>query len=240
MTEAYAYAGKELDLFAQARHWRAYWARQIGPFVDGRVLEVGAGIGSTTAALCGRTTQRWVCLEPDARLAARIRDQIAAGRLPSRCEVQGGTIRDLAGADDPPAFETVLYVDVLEHIADDAGELERAAARLVPGGHLVVLGPAHGWLFSDFDAAVGHYRRYDRRRLRALTPAGLEVVRCRHLDSVGMLASLGNRLLLRRGEPSEAQIAFWDRRMVPLSRGLDPVLGYTVGRSVLMVWKRSA
>ena len=67
----------------------------------------------------------------------------------------------------------MLYIDVLEHIEHDLDELARAASHLAPGGHLVVLAPAHQALFSDFDRAIGHYRRYNRAGLQKLAPAGL-------------------------------------------------------------------
>jgi hypothetical protein len=131
-----------------------------------------------------------------------------------------------------------MYIDVLEHIEDDAGEIAAAAARLRLGGHLIVLSPAHPWLFSPFDAAIGHWRRYTRKGLRSLGPAGCGLVRLRMLDAVGLLASAANRLLLRSAMPTAGQIALWDRGMVPVSRVIDPVLGHRVGKSVLAVWRR--
>jgi len=127
-------------------------------------------------------------------------------------------------------------VDVLEHIEDDRGELSRAAAHLRPGGRLVVLSPAHQSLFSPFDAAIGHFRRYDRPMLGALTPTGLRVERMRYLDCAGLLLSAANRLLLRRSMPTEGQLRFWDRWVVPISRVCDRLLWYGAGKTVLAVW----
>lgn len=101
-----------------------------------------------------------------------------------------------------------------------------------------MLAPAHQWLFTPFDEAIGHYRRYTRRWLRAAAPDGLALSRLVYLDSIGMLASLGNRLVLKSSMPSSGQIAAWDRLMVPLSTLADPLLGYSIGKSVLAVWKK--
>jgi hypothetical protein len=130
-------------------------------------------------------------------------------------------------------------MDVLEHIADDLSELAEAIDHLDAGGHLIVLAPAHQWLFTPFDNAIGHHRRYSRASLRSVAPGDLSVVRLVYLDSIGMFASLGNRLVLRSSMPSPRQIAVWDRLMVPLSRAADPLLAYSVGKSVLGVWKKS-
>jgi hypothetical protein len=135
-------------------------------------------------------------------------------------------------------FDAILYIDVIEHIDDDSGQLELAATRLNQDGHLIVLSPAHQWLFSPFDEAIGHYRRYSRNTLRAVGPADCQLVFLRYLDSVGLLASLANRLFLRASRPTTRQIAFWDRFMVPVSRVVDPCLAYRLGKSVLGVWRR--
>lgn len=233
----FEYVGDELDLFANATTWKSYVRSQVAAYVRGRVLEVGAGIGATTRALITPAVTAWVCLEPDARLAARIRDTIHEVERPERVTVGVGTVADL---DESERFDAILYIDVLEHIRDDAAEVESAAGHLSPGGHLIVLSPAHQWLYSPFDARIGHFRRYSRKSLRALGPSRLELRRLRYLDSVGLLASAANRWLLRSATPGAGQLAIWDRGMVRVSRLLDPLLAYRIGKSVLGVWRAPA
>jgi SAM-dependent methyltransferase len=228
------YPGNELELFADARHWKGYLAALLRPHLGGAVLEVGAGLGATTAALCDGSQRPWLCLEPDPAMARALTDAVAAGRLPACCRVVRGTLADLA----PDAvFDAIAYIDVLEHIAADADELDQAARRLAPGGRLIVVVPAHRWLYSAFDAAIGHHRRYTRESLARVVPRRLERVTLRYLDSVGLLASAANRLFLRRRLPTRAQIAVWDGVMVPLSRRLDPLMAFAAGKSVLGVWR---
>ncbi|MCE9557210.1 MAG: class I SAM-dependent methyltransferase [Planctomycetes bacterium] len=231
----YQYVGTELDLFAQATHWKAYLRRQIVPHLGRSVLEVGAGIGGTTRVLFDASVQQWLALEPDFELADRYRQAVENGNLPDRCQIRVGVTQDLQ---DAGPFDSVLYIDVLEHIEHDRDELTRAAQLLAPGGKLIVLAPAHHFLFCAFDRAVGHYRRYNRRGLKNLSPPGCSLRRLAYLDSAGLLASLGNKLVLRSSMPTLGQIAFWDRMLVPASTWLDPLLGYQVGKSVLAVWQR--
>jgi len=233
MDGAYAYPGGELELFEQARNWKRYWAARIRPFLGETVAEVGAGIGTNTRTLISSRT-RWTCIEPDGALAARIERLIAQRQLGANCAVQGTT---LAGLPPSSRFDTILYIDVLEHIVDDRGELAEAARRLNPQGYLVVLSPAHQWLFTAFDSAIGHVRRYTAKSLRALSPPGLRPRLFQYLDSVGLLASLANAVILKASLPTPAQVQLWDRAMVPLSRFLDPLTGFRVGKSVLAVWQ---
>jgi SAM-dependent methyltransferase len=228
----YSYEGGELDVFTLATNWKAYWASRVEQHVGSRVLEVGAGLGVTARTLCKSQT-KWIALEPDPALAQRMQDEIGAGRLPAICEVRVGKLEDLGVSE---LFDTILYIDVLEHIQDDRGELERAAERLDRGGCVVVIAPAHQYLFTAFDKAIGHFRRYDRGMITSLEPSGLRLFRFEYLDSVGFLASLGNRWLLKSSSPSASQIKLWDRLMVPLSRYVDPLLQHRFGKSVLAVW----
>jgi SAM-dependent methyltransferase len=232
---SFAYVGTELELFSAARNWKLYMASQVKPFIGRNVAEVGAGIGTSTAYLCDGSQARWVCLEPDATLAAVLEGKASEGRLPPVVSVRNCTLARLPHTEK---FDTLLYVDVLEHIADDAAEVEQAAERLEPGGRLIVVAPAHQSLYTPFDHAIGHYRRYSRGVLCRLAPGSLTRVRCGYLDCAGLLASLGNKLLLLSAVPTRRQIQVWDRLLVPISRVLDRLLLHAIGKSVLCVWTR--
>lgn len=231
-SDATHYIGNELALFEHATRWKAYYGGRLRPYLRGRVLEVGAGIGGTTRALCDGRPTDWLCLEPDAGLAAQIAALRAQGALPAACRLHVGTLADLPAAEG--LFDAVLYVNVIEHVEDDAAELARAYARLAPGGALLVVVPAHQWLFSRFDAAIGHFRRYSRARLRQVLPAAGRVRQLEYLDSLGLLASAASKLL-GQTYPTLAQIKLWDRALVPVSRLIDRLTGYALGKSVLAV-----
>lgn len=229
----FSYVGEELSLFAEARVWAGYLAANLAPYLRGTVFEVGAGLGTRTRGLAAHAT-RWIAIEPDASMALALAAQVASGVLPAHVETFAGPLGAL-----PPGelADAILYIDVLEHIEHDAAELLSASRRLKPGGHLVVLSPAHQWLFSEFDRAIGHFRRYSKQSLTALRPPGLVVERRRMLDSVGLAASIANRFLLRKASPTRAQIRLWDSVMVRLSKAFDPLSFFLLGKSVLVVWR---
>jgi hypothetical protein len=231
----FAYVGSELELFAHVTNWKSYFASRIKPHLGDEVLEVGAGLGATTKILCTQPHQRWLCLEPDGQLVAALQSALAAQELPACCQPRVGTLADLEGEN---CFDSILYIDVLEHIEHDRAELEHAAEHLKTGGKVIVLSPAHPWLFTPFDQAIGHFRRYNKKMLAAAAPASVEPVRLSYLDSVGMLASMGNRYVLGSGMPTSRQLWVWDKLMVPISRLIDPLLFYSVGKSILGVWRK--
>jgi protein-L-isoaspartate O-methyltransferase len=233
----FCYIGSELDLFAEARNWKSYWSARVARYISGEVLEVGAGIGSNTALMSSRSTGRWVCLEPDPDLAAQLSENLKSLPNPLRYECICGTLDSLDGS---ARFDTIIYIDVLEHIEGDAAELALALSRLRPGGRIVVLSPAHRWLYTPFDSAIGHFRRYNRSSLRTLSPMGAQLEALFYLDACGIMVSAANQLFLRQSMPTRAQIGVWDRWIVPASRILDPVLRYSLGKSIVGVWRRPA
>ena len=230
------YVGNELELFQHAVNWKRYFASVVRAHLGGSVLEVGAGFGGTTAILCRDQVEPWVCLEPDAELTERLEKRVEDGELPACCRAVNGTLAQV-GPDE--RFDTILYIDVLEHIEDDRGELRAAAGHLTDEGRIIVVSPAYQWLFSPFDRAIGHFRRYSRRTLHAATPGELRCTKVRYLDSVGVMASAANRFFMKQGMPTPEQIQMWDRMMVPLSRILDRVTFFTFGKSILGVWRRA-
>jgi SAM-dependent methyltransferase len=233
----FQYGGTELELFAGAHNWKSYWSRRLRPYVAGDVLEVGAGIGSNTPFLDTSGEGQSVCLEPDLRLFAQLTGRLAQTKNPSGRKTLCGTLQDLGTSQK---FDTIIYIDVLEHIENDREELENAASLLRPDGRIIVLSPAHQWLFTSFDAAIGHFRRYSRATLRGISPPRLLLEQLIYLDSVGLLFSIANRLFLRQSMPTKAQLRFWDLWGVPVSRVLDRCLFDLVGKSIIGIWRRES
>ena len=232
----FSYSGGELGLFAQATNWKFYVKSEIGEYLVGDVLEIGAGIGATTIALNDGSARQWLCLEPDSDQVQQLKLLLArnGGRAPL---VVAGSLATFA---QKPIFDCVLYIDVLEHIDDDQLQIQTAAKLVRPEGYIVVLSPAHQWLFSEFDKSIGHLRRYTKQTLSKLMPSGWTEVKLKYLDSLGILLSLGNVVALRQSLPTRSQIEFWDRICVPFSRTFDRLSRGTLGKSVLAVWQKPA
>lgn len=228
------YIGNELELFQLAVNWKHYLASRIRPYLDGDVLEVGAGLGANIPYFYSHEIRTWTSLEPDPQLCTQYSLNQAEKRIPSRCALIQGTLASLKVAD---RFDTIIYIDVLEHIENDQQEFEAAFSRLKSNGHLIILCPAHNFLFSPFDKAIGHFRRYNKQMYRQLSAH--HPLRLEYLDCVGMLASMANKLLLRQDYPNARQIRFWDSLLVGLSRLLDPLIFRSLGKSILGVWKKS-
>ncbi len=234
MNESSTYPGVELALFQQAVRWKKYFSRQLSPFIRGKVLEVGAGMGGSTSFLYNTNCTAWKLLEPDHSMAEILAKKISSGELPALCTVQESTLDNEKGL-----YDTILYIDVLEHIKDDRSELNKAFALLNGDGHLIILAPAHPFLYSPFDRSIGHFRRYTKRMLRKISPPDAKKICSRYLDSIGYFASCMNKLILRQKYPSVGQVRTWDKWMVPLSGFTDKIFFRSFGRSIITVWRKS-
>ncbi|WP_276500641.1 class I SAM-dependent methyltransferase [Terrimonas pollutisoli] len=235
MSNEYKYPGKELEIFESAVNWKKYFARQVFPFLKGNVLEVGAGLGTTTHLLNRNVADRWLLLEPDNEMQKILKRKIHDNMLPPNCELAAGSI-EMISKDN--LFDAIVYIDVLEHIENDKKEIINAVALLKPGGHLIILAPAFQFLYSPFDKSIGHYRRYNKRNLLAIGTPLMTIQKKIYLDSMGFLASLLNKLLLRQSYPTTRQIIFWDKWLVPISKITDHIFFYSFGKSILAIWKK--
>ena len=219
---------------AAARNYNAWLFDRARPHLGKRVLDAGAGLGTFTE-LARATGANVVALEPEPAFAEHLRR-----RFTSRPEVTvvEGAAEALPDA-VPGDLDSILCLNVLEHVADDAAALRAFRDRLRPGGRLLLLVPAHPALYGAYDREVGHVRRYRRPALRArLLDAGLEVDALRHVNPVGALGWLVRVRLARRGDWPSGSFRTFDR-LVPALRHLDR-LRLPVGLSLWAVARRPA
>jgi SAM-dependent methyltransferase len=225
-------AADDLERLGSARHFFDWVLAEFHPYVHGRVLEVGAGVGTITRKLVGGYPDiSVVALEPAENVYG---DLAAYAALSPRVEAHQQTLSEYQGE---KGFDAVLYLNVLEHIADDARELRLAAGALRPGGAVLVFGPALEWLYGELDYKAGHYRRYRVDQLSALVEAaGLDVVSVRYFDLLGVLPYLLVYRLLRHSDIAGSTMWEYDRLVVPLSRLLQRILRHPpVGKNVILV-----
>src|SRR5256885_99075 len=169
------YAADDLETMSEARNYQGHVFGLVRPYVGSHVLEVGCGIGTMTAQLLD-IAPRVECIEPNLNCATRAREALAGndGVTIRVCHLEECSRAELARQ----MFDTVVCVNVLEHIEDDVRAL--ALFRDVvagTGGRVVIFVPALQGIYSQHDAALGHHRRYSKCSLRAVfAAADLDVV----------------------------------------------------------------
>jgi SAM-dependent methyltransferase len=235
----YNYVGSELFIFKNALNWKKYWASILFPHISGDILEVGAGIGANISSIYNTKVKSWSAVEPDKSLLDELERQIGIEKREININLINGTARDVKEGN---YFDVILYIDVLEHIENDSAEINEVLNLLKPGGRIIILAPAHKFLFTEFDIAVGHYRRYNKKLIRELMNSksqSLEETKLIYLDFLGGALSLINRFVLNQSHPSRSQIVFWDSVIIPMSKIIDKLLRFQVGKSILAIYTRS-
>lgn len=230
-------APEDLERLGTADRFFRWTLAEFAPYLRGRVLEVGAGIGTITRHLVESDPElSVVALEPAENVYANLASYAAHT---SRVIAHQRTLREYLPVQDEP-FDAVIYLNVLEHIEDDAEELRLAAATLRPGGALLVFGPALEWLYSELDCRAGHYRRYGVANLREVAcAAGFEIVSLSYFDVLGVLPYFVAYRLLRRPAISGSTMWGYDRLLVPVSRLIQRAMPRPpLGKNLIMVARK--
>jgi 2-polyprenyl-3-methyl-5-hydroxy-6-metoxy-1,4-benzoquinol methylase len=229
-------AADDIEQLGTAKYFFDWVLDEFQPYLRGRVLEVGAGTGTITRKLVERYPDLSVtALEPAENMIGELE---AYAAVHPRVTAYRQTLADFVPPDG--GFDAAMYLNVLEHIGDDATEVRRAAAVLKPGGALLVFGPAHEWLYSDLDYKAGHYRRYSLRQLRAtVTEAGFDVVKLRYFDMLGVFPYWLVYRLLRHNDIPGSTMWGYDRLVVPTSRLLQRLVRRPpFGKNVILVARK--
>jgi SAM-dependent methyltransferase len=219
----------------RATNYFAWQSRLVVRELGQRVVEVGCGIGNFTGLLLDR--ELVIAVDREEACVESLRERFPAhpNLLALTCEVPSRGFRDL-GRYRP---DSVVCVNVLEHIGDHAAALRSMAEILAPGGAIVLLVPAFDALYGSIDRNLGHYRRYRRSSLTALARgAGLDVRKLHYVNAAGFFGWWVNARLLKRETQSDGQIAVFDRWIVPVLSTIESAVPPPFGQSLLAVLRR--
>ena len=240
MDQRWRYAGLELESMAFAVNYRGWILDTFRPFLGKRIVEVGAGLG-TFSQLLLETKPEWLhAIEPSAHLYAQLAERFPVVASNGIGRVHQGTLGETAehirksGTPD-----SLVYVNVLEHIEDDASELRMTHSLLQPGGHILIFAPAHPWLMGSMDHQLGHYRRYTMTELvRKCQAAGFTIRFSSYFDMLGILPWWLKYCLLQSRTMEPHAVRFYDRYAVPVSRFLERAITPPIGRNLIIVGQK--
>jgi len=239
MGERPAYAGRDLEAMSFARNYHRWILDLFAPHLGTRLVEVGAGTGSFSELLLERRPASLTLVEPSPGMHRRLVERVGRGRAAPR--IYNDTFAGVAAQVAAERPDSIIYVNVLEHIADDEGELRAVRGALADGGRAFLFVPAFAWLYGSFDRQVGHHRRYTRRELgEKCERAGLRVVKAVYVDAAGVLPWWLKYRVLRSERMEPAAVRFYDNFCVPLLRRAEALAPPPFGKNVLVVAEKGA
>ena len=220
-----------LDVLDDAVNYMGWIVDLMAPYLEGPVLEVGAGHGTFTGRLASFGQVH--ALEPGPSTSRVLAERFADD---ARITVERLLVDELP---TEPRFASAVMINVLEHIDDDAAVLRQLHDRLVPGGHLAIWVPAFDLLYSDFDRRLGHHRRYRRSGLVELVErTGWRVVDARYVNLPGWFSWLIVTRLARMTPSSGPMVRAFDRVLVPLTRAVESRVRVPFGQSAFVVARK--
>lgn len=223
------YPGKELEIFDKAVFWRKYIYFLVRKYLKNGLLEVGAGIGSFTKNYKNNFTN----------ISLTELDKKNIKRLKKRFKNSKIKILSKFTSEIGKKFNTILYMNVLEHIKNDKKEINISLSKLNKKGYLIILVPAHNELYTKFDKEIGHFRRYKINFFKKLKLKNSKIIKLQYLDCLGYFLYYLNKMFYKdEVYPSESKIFIWDKFFTPLTFFLDKFLNYKFGKNILCIIKK--
>ncbi len=226
----------ELDVLARMQNYYGWVMETFAPFVRGNVIECGAGTGTISERLVP-LAETLTLVEPSANLAAVLQDKF---RGHAKVEVINATLEQHARGNGAGTADTVIMVNVLEHVENDRQALVDLFRVLRPGGQLLIFVPAMQGLMSKIDLVFGHFRRYDRADLAAkVAGAGGELELCRYFDFFGVLPWFFLNKLMGATRFNPSLVHIHDHFIVPISRAAESAISPPIGKNLILVARKS-
>ena len=221
----------ELEFFDAAKNWRKYQFKNILKYINSSVLEIGPGTGHNVQYYKNKASQITL-LETNKNLANSLKSKFDEDKkiivLNTDIHIQEKT------------FDTIMYMDVLEHIEDDKNEINRALEQLKPGGNIIFFVPAYQFLYSDFDKAIGHVKRYSKHFfLTFKEDKRISIIELKYFDSIGFFMAVLNKLFNKdKKETIGLGVKIWNK-LIFLSKIMDLIFLNKFGKSLFCIMKKN-
>jgi 2-polyprenyl-3-methyl-5-hydroxy-6-metoxy-1,4-benzoquinol methylase len=217
---------ESLETLSQADGYYRWLCSRVQPFIRGKVLELGAGIGNFGIWAKEHATE-YHATDVDPHLIVRLKEKFQHA-------FRWDLYESFPGDD---LYDTVIILNVIEHLQNDLEALRTLRQRLVPGGHIIIMVPAMQFLYGSLDRAFGHYRRYNKKGMQKLVEEiPFKVVANQYVNVIGMLGwHFYGRIL--KSEQLPQQLCSRFNLVLPLLT-LERPIAHFMGLSLITVGRK--
>jgi SAM-dependent methyltransferase len=236
--ETSAYPGTELEAMAEASNYHSWILDIFKPYLGAHLVEVGAGNGSFSELILTKHVCKTLSLiEPSDSMYEQLRVHLR--QLGSNVPVDLYHATFIEAAElikSEQAPDSIIYVNVLEHIADDEGELEAVRRTLAESGRIFIFVPALKWLYSIFDEQLGHVRRYTKPELeQKLRRAGFKILSSAYFDFPGIVPWWINYRVFGSVTMDPGAVRFYDQFIIPAVRRIESAIPMPIGKNIIAI-----
>ena len=223
------YSGWELEFFDTAKNYRKYQYNLLKNFIKKTILEVGPGNAILMERYIYKNDLDIVLAEINNDLFEKINNKF---NTKDNIKVYNVKIDKI-----DKKFQTIMYLDVLEHIENYEDEILKAYSKLENNGYLILMVPAYQHLYSKYDQEIGHYRRFNKKFFKEFSKKNkIKYKKLIYFDSIGYLFLLANKILkLENKKNVSFGTKVWNS-LIPISKILDKLLIHSFGKSILCVY----
>ena len=217
---------QSLETLSRASPYYQWLASRVRPFLKGKVLEIGAGIGNF-AKWARESVNEYHVSDNDPRFVQELSKEFTHA-------VCWDIFTPYPGDE---TFDSVVILNVVEHLEDDEEALHRLNARINPGGHLILMVPAMNFLYGTMDRSFGHYRRYTKKSIsRVIQQAGFQLLKVEYVNVIGMAGwFVYGRIIKARNLPEQLCSRF--HLVLPFLK-LERPIAHFMGLSVIAIAKK--
>lgn len=232
MSEESIYEGHDLEVLCALPRYYGWIYDYFEPHLNGAGAEFGPGLGTNSARILPKLATLDL-IEPSPNLVSKLRERFAGDE---RVRIIADGIEGFVETSPGQIYDTIVLINVLEHVLDDAAAVRSFYRLLRPGGHLLLFVPAVPILFSRLDKLLGHYRRYSLVHLTLIvTKANFEIRVGRYFDILGVFPWFLINTLGRATRFNPYLAWIYDSAGVPLTRLLESLMPPLFGKNICLV-----
>lgn len=226
-------SGKTLESMSQATWYNRWIKNQFSQYLSGEILEIGCGIGNFSSHLANYGNLTAIDINKSYMKEAN-------KKMGNRVSVGFGDIEKGKFFFKKRVFDTVVCLNVLEHIKDDKKALKNIYELLAPGGILILLVPMHRFLFNLIDQSINHFRRYEKNELKEiLRNNNFEIFKIKNLNFLGSIGWFIAGTLFKDRQISEGKIKIFNL-ISPIFLFLENIIEPPFGTSLLVVARKKS
>jgi SAM-dependent methyltransferase len=236
MNKKVEYVGKDLEAMDFAVNYHRWILVLMKPFLGKHLVEVGAGTGAFSELLLETAPETLSLVEPSAMFETLQTNLAKHDSATKICAFPNIFAEVAAQIETEQSPDSIIYINVLEHIEDDRLELEIIHRTLREKGRVFVFVPALPVLFSEFDKQIGHFRRYRKTELaEKFRAVGFRILLSRYFDAAGIFPWLVKYRLLKSLTMESGAVHLYDKFVVPVVKPVESFLPLPLGKNLLFV-----
>lgn len=229
------YFGKDLEAMSFAKNYHKWILNEFNPYLGNLVGEIGAGTGNFSNFIVTAGINRLFAFEPSENMYPLLENQF---RENDKVETINAFFEKRAD-DYVDFFDSLLYVNVLEHIENNKKELSNAYRTIREKGYILIFVPALSWLYGELDNKVGHFRRYHKQELIELVKCvGFSIEKVKYFDIAGIIPWYIAFVLLKK-ITTETNVSLYDRLVVPVMRIIEREITPPIGKNLLLIGQKA-